>query len=130
MSQKYFITLFFSLQYKNPFFGFYVNGVTLANGKAFPLRGRGTALAVDEVLTENENTSSVSFADSFSFPEKPLLQSAEMRAIIPALQDVGVGVRDDLPRQELATAAAQPRNDTVDWENVMKKVLFVCHGKI
>ena len=32
--------------------------------------------------------------------------------------------------QEIATAAAQPRNDIVDREIFMIKILFVCHGKI
>ena len=31
---------------------------------------------------------------------------------------------------EIATTAKQPRNDIVDWEKLMKKILFVCHGNI
>ena len=38
---------------------------------------------------------------------------------------VGVGALDDPLMLETATAAMQHRNDTVDWEIIMKKVLFV-----
>ena len=31
---------------------------------------------------------------------------------------------------EIATTAKQPRNDTVEWEKLMYKILFVCHGNI
>ena len=84
----------FAPQLKSCFFGFYVNGVTLASKKPPLCKGRWRG----ETATEG------------------LLQSIANRAIIPTI---------DCHNQ----SADWFRNDKEKVKR-MKKVLFVCHGKI